>query len=324
MIKRTIIAAAAGVAFVLAGSACEDEPEGIEATEEAVEERVEADYEREPFAEERAEERAEETGTVAGTGTTTAAESDKFAQEQEAQQPGAGLGMTGMEEEREELGMGPAPGQEALDQPMAQQQGEPMAHQPGEPTSTQSDIGYSQTLARIQRELRTNDMQVVGRVRLNQQQLRQPSEAVSKPEEEQAQAGQPQQTQRPRGQQRAELILFADPNALGVTATDPMQALSMPTAILVYEDELSGEVFVAYDDPSLSHIVDAAVHEQPQGMQQQQPGQQQQGQPADWQSKPEEEQPGTGTGTDLEPEPGTDVEQEPGMGTDPEHGQLDY
>ena len=226
--------------------------------------------------------------------------------------------------EQSELGDKPEPSQE-LGEPTAlnEEPGVPLEPQvgaepatgmeltQGQPMSRRSGSEFDRTVRMLRTELENADYVIAGVV---------PLEQPAQPEEQPpAQGTETPGAAKPEGEQgRAELILFASQNALGDVQGDPLTVLGSPTAILVYEDALTGDVMVGFDDPELAHVVDAttAAEDQPihgmegtqgtrgtrgtQGMQQQESGPMQQDMQGT--TQPGTTQPGTQPGTT---QPGT-------------------
>jgi hypothetical protein len=163
-------------------------------------------------------------------------------------------------------------------EPEVGQQQEGMELTQGQPMSRRSGNDFDRTLRTLRRELQNADFVVAGIVPLQREQQQQG--------QQQQQAGEA----KPDGREmRAELLLFANRNALGDVQGDPLIVLGGPTAILVYEDDLTGDVLIGFEDPELAHIVDASIGAgqpqqgttQPQQGTTQPPGQQPEGMEAE-------------------------------------------
>lgn len=162
-----------------------------------------------------------------------------------------------------------------------------------EPTQIQSQHDFNRTMQNLQRELRSNQLEVAGRVRLEtQQQGQQQARGTEQEQQRQQRQAQQQQGEQQQGAQqqlaqgqeqdqqmrreqrmgkggqqataqpeRAELVLFADPQALQQAGDQPSQVLQLPTAILVYEDA-QGQTYLAYregGEQNVGRVIEAAA-----------------------------------------------------------------
>ncbi|MCZ7683560.1 MAG: hypothetical protein M5U28_34210 [Sandaracinaceae bacterium] len=245
-------------------------------------EQMGGEQEAEPIEEEQQEEQALQEQQVEQQEEQARVEPEQGQQPQTQfnQEPGVGL------EEEEPIAQGPDArmrqqqgqmGQQQMGQQgqMGQQQQLGQAQMPGQVVTMPSERNFNQTISQLQRQMRQNDLELVGQIRYDEQ-ARQRLMRQQGQEGQDQQALQGQEAQGEIGDVR--LLVFRHPNAemMSIEQQGAEVLLDAPRTVLVYER--GDDVIVAYRAPRemaaigteeptselLARVVRNATHTAPQ------------------------------------------------------------